>query len=45
LLNRLREHEEKDPDCVAYTRFKPKDDATALMFEIVSWSYSELSVP
>jgi hypothetical protein len=35
LLSRLREAEELDSKCIAHRRFKQKDDATALLFEVV----------
>jgi hypothetical protein len=35
LLAELRGLEEADPECIAHPRLKPKDDATALLFEIV----------
>jgi serine/threonine protein phosphatase PrpC len=34
LLAALRAREDNDPDCVAYPRIKPRDDATALLFEV-----------
>lgn len=33
MLARIRDTEEKDPDCQRYLRFKKSDDATAVMFE------------
>jgi hypothetical protein len=35
MLCELRALEDADPECIAYPRLKPKDDATALLFEIV----------
>jgi serine/threonine protein phosphatase PrpC len=36
LLAELRNLEDADSECVAYPRLKPKDDATALLFEVES---------
>jgi hypothetical protein len=36
LLERLRAHEDEDPGCTHAVRFKPKDDATGLLFEAVA---------
>jgi hypothetical protein len=33
MLTELRMLEDADPECIAYPRLKPKDDATALLFE------------
>jgi hypothetical protein len=33
ILAEVRRIEDRDPECVQYPRFKPKDDATALLFE------------
>jgi hypothetical protein len=35
LLAELRALEDSDPECIRHPRLKPKDDATALLFEIV----------
>jgi len=35
LLAELRMLEDADPECIAYPRIKPKDDATVLLFEII----------
>ncbi len=34
LLAEVRQAEDNDPDCLRHPRFKPKDDATALLLEM-----------
>jgi hypothetical protein len=44
MLTELRKLEDTDPECSTYPRFKPKDDATAVLFEIIK-SSNQLNNP